>query len=298
MAEKLTAFSGSNWTNFGAYSYVFSGGNADAVSGVDHSSACTHKARKYFTISGDVQTAVLNLSIWWDLYHTSNVSGSAEFTVYLRQPDDSLVELASHSEDADSADNSGSLDICDSLDVSSYMTETGTYSIEIWCTVSSGWYVPIDEPVYLQSSGQWDGPPSLLVTERFTKTVAEAVGGGEVQDKQANLALLEGAGLGESYFTIPTGTGEALKFEKSGLQEFLLASVAVARAEGAGLGETLTRTYGYRQRDVPGIPDGAGLGESLVARWEAGNYTSERDILAEADIWEDIAPPVTEWESV
>lgn len=295
MAEKLVAYSQANWGNFGAYSYSYSGGNADGASGVNHGSACSHKARRYFTISGSVQTAILNLSIWWECFAAASQNGEVEFIVYLRKPDDNLVELATYT---DSGDSSGTLQICDDQDISADMTTTGTYAIEIWCTLTSAWYVPIDEPVYLQSLGTWNGPPSLLVTERFTKTVLEAVGGGEVNKPGANVTKLEQAGLGEAYSTIPTGTGEAMKFEKSGLQEFLKAAVAVAKAEGAGLGETLTRTYTYRQHDVPGIPDGAGLVEYLTARWETGNYVTERDILADADIWEDIAAPETNWESV
>jgi hypothetical protein len=296
MSEKLVPFTGTNWTNFGMYSYSFTG-NADAASSESHGSACSHKARKYFSISGAVQTAVMNLSIWWDLSHQTPESGAVAFIVYLKKPDSTLVELASHSEDADSGDNSGTLQLCDDLDISDELDQIGEYSIEIWCELTSAWYVPIDDPVYVQSLGTYNGPPSLEVTERFSKTVSEAIGSGEARNFWQGVATLEVAGLGESYSTIGGGF-ERVKLEKAGLQESLKAAVAAARAEGAGLAEVLTRTYSYRQHDVPGIPEGAGLAEYLVARWETGNYVQERDILGDIDIWEEIPLPETNWENL
>lgn len=297
MAEKLVPFTGTNWTNFGSWSYYFAT-TAEAISDSNGHEECQHRARRYFSVSGAVQTALLNLGISWELYHRAAGDGSVDVYVYLRKPDDSLVQLASHSEDATIDDNSGSLQLCDDLDVADDLDQTGEYAIELWCNITSAWYVPIDEPVYVESRLNWSALPSLEVTERFTKTVLEKVGGGETQKPTANVSSLEHAGLGESYSTIPTGTGTALKFEKAGVQESLEASVAVEKSDSAGLAETLTRTYTYRQHDVPGIPDGAGLAEYLTARWESGNYITERDILGDIDIWEDIDGPETNWESV
>lgn len=295
MAEKLVAFTGTNWQNFGLYSFYFSG-DADGESDANSSGSCPHKARKYFSISGTVQTAVLNLGIYWDLVKRSAGVGSADFLVYLRKPDDTLVQLASHSEDATIDDNSGTLQLCDDQNIAANLDQVGQYSIEVWCTLVSAWYAPIDEPVYVQSYGGFSGPPSLLVTERFTKTVIEAIGHGEIPTLQAGISTLEVAGLGESYSMIPTGTADAAKFEKMGLQEVLAAAVAVEKAEGAGLAESLTRTYGYRQHDVTPAPEEAGLFESLVAKWQTGNFTATRDILDEADVWEEIPGASTEWE--
>jgi hypothetical protein len=294
MAEKLTTFTGTNWSNFGLYSYYFDG-DAEAESGASDDSFHQHKARKYFSVSGSVPSAILNLEISWELYHRDSGDGEAEFYVYLKKPDSSSVQLASHSEDAESGDNSGTLQLCDDLDISAELDQTGEYSIEVWCNVKSAWYVPIDDPVYVQSYGSYIGPPSLEVTERFTKTVSEAIGGGESTKPQASPITLEIAGLGESYSVIGGGP-DMMKFEKMGFQEAIHAAVAAARAEGAGLAEALARTYSYRQHDVPGIPEGAGLAEYLRARWETGNYVQERDITETADIWEEIPLPETNWE--
>jgi len=296
MAEKLTTFEVTNWTNFGMYSYVFNGGIADAASDTMHASPCPHKARQYFSISGTVQAAVLNMAIWWDLLSKVGGYGEAVFVVYLRKPDDTLVQLATQSEDASVGNNSGSTYLCDDQDISANLDQVGEYSIEVWCTVTSAWDTPIDDPVYYESLGAFYDP-SLQVTERFTKTVLEKIGQSEPADKKmASLGALEGAGLTESYSVIPTGTGTGAKFEKFGVHEFLLAAASVVKGEIAGLAETLTRTYGYRQHDIPGIPFIAGLRESLVARWEEGNVTLVRDITPGPDIWEDIPPAETNWE--
>lgn len=295
MAEKLLTFEGSNWTNFGAYSYAFGSGNADAVSSTSHASGCQHKARQYFSISGEVQTAVLNLMIWWDLLHKDSGSGAVTFIVYLRDPNDDLTELATQSFDADVEDENGSMAICDDLDISEYLDLVGEYSIEVWCELTSAWDVPIDEPVYYESFGTYYDP-SLAVTERFSKVVLEKVGGSEPADKkQAAKEVPEGASLAESYSTLGGGE-DMMKFEKMGLQESTKRDVDVEKSNVAGLAEDLTRTYGYRQHDIPGIPDGAGLQEFLHAKWESGNYVTERDLIETDDIWEDIAAPETNWE--
>lgn len=295
MAEKLLAFSGSNWTNIGAHSYVNTSGNARAQSDPSSEDGWEHRYRQYFSVSGDVQAAILNLGISWVLYHRAGGSGAASFRVYLRKPDSSLILLASHDEDADIDDNTGSTQMCNDFDIAADMDVTGTYAIELWATVYSAWY---SGPVYVQSVASWVGPPSLEVSERFTKTVAEGLGGDEPQHvMQAGLEELEAVGLAESWSKVG-GWLEKISTQKMGLYEMLLKLVDVIKLEAAGLAELLERTYSYREHDVPGIPDGAGLAESLTATWETGNYTTEREILEDADIWETIPLPETNWEGV
>ena len=68
--------------------------------------------------------------------------------------------------------------------------------------------------------------------------------------------------------------------------------------EGVGFGESLERTYNYRRRDLPGMPNEVGLAESLHAAWKVGNVIMERDIIAAEDIWETVEPVETDWEVV
>lgn len=296
MAEKITNGSFTTnltgWTNYGTTNFYWSSDMARAISD-ETQNVRYHKIRQSFSVSGTVSAAVLNAQILWDLVHKLN-HGHVTFTVYLRKPDNSLVELASHTEEA-TADKVGNEYVADNLDVAANFDQSGTYYLELWADCLSSWTAGLE---YFESYGYYDNVSLTIVTRQF-KTVVEAVGGGEVEEKKSSLSTLDGAGLGETYSTIPSGSDAALlRSEKAGLQEGLAAAVSVEKADGAGLGETLTRTYGYRQRTVTASPEGAGMGESLVARWQSGNFTSERDILAPADAWEDVAKVSTDWEDV
>lgn len=307
MAEKITngAFTTNltGWYNYGAYDFTPEAGMAGAESGED-STGHQCRLRQYFSITGAATSAVVSAWIAWDLYHESAGDGEAIFYLYLRKPDSTLVQLATHTEEAAGADNNGSTDLAASLNILAHLDQVGTYALELWAVPTSAWYVPIDEPVYTHSYAYFDDI-SLLVGERQYKTIVEGLGGGELTNLISGLApAVEVAGLGESishhggYQPGVDPKMEGTSRDKAGLHEFLHADVEGNTLDGAGLAESLERTYNYRKHDLPDMPNVAGLDESLKAKWKVGNVTHERDVLAEEDIWEDISPVATDWETV
>ena len=304
MAEKITnggfATSLSGWTNYGTHNFVPGSARAWASSG-ETSGAYQHKLRQSFSIVGSVSSAILNAHIYWEMIHRTN-HADCQFYLYLRKPDGTLVQLASHYEEA-TADNTGDEQLADDLDITTRFTAVGTYYIELWAAPRSAWDIPIDEPVYYASYAYFDDI-SLVVIERVFKTIIEAIGGGELTMKGLGSSALEVAGMKESlshhggYQPGVDLKQEVSQRDKAGLHEFINANVEGNAVEAAGLAESLTRTYTYRQRDLPDMPNHVGLDESLKARWLVGNVMHERDILAEEDIWEDIAAESTNWETL
>jgi hypothetical protein len=304
VAEKITngAFttSLSGWTNYGTYNFHASASKALAES-VSQTESDQHKLRQYFSVSGTVSSAILNAHIYWDMVHKLN-HGEADFYIYLRKPDGTMLQLADHSEEA-TVDKTGNEQIADDLDITAYFTAVGTYAIELWATVKSSWKMNGDE-IDDYTTYAWFDDISLAVIERVFKTIVEGLGGGELTARASGLAALEVAGLEESISHVggyqpgvdPKQT--VSQRNKAGLHEFLHANVEGNATEGAGLAESLERTYTYRQRDLPDMPNKVGLDESLKARWKVGNVTYERDIMAQEDIWEDIDPVDTYWETV
>lgn len=302
MAEKIVngAFTTNlnSWSNYGSTNFYWSSpGLARAVSDESYN-VKSHKLRQAFGVSGVASAAILNVTISWDIIHKIH-KGSVHFYLYLRKPSGTLVELADDLETTDGGDSIGSAALADDLDISAYMTETGTYYLELWADCLSAASAGYAE--YYESYGYYDNI-SLLVTERFYKTVIEVMGSGEITQKQAQASADEDVALGETLTHIggyqpgvdPMET--MLKREKIGIQERIKISVEANATAGLGFGESLERTYNYRRRDLPDMPNKIGLFESLVARWQSGNVTHTREILAEEDIWEDIAGVETNWE--
>ena len=296
MAEKIVnggLSSLSSWANIGAYSFSCVSGRARGSSSPTSDEECGHTLTQDFSVSGECISATLSAWISWLSVAKAGGDGSNLFTIKLLKPDDT-TEVLVQDDYSGEANSSGWLAVA--LDISDYIDMVGTYQLQLELVSVSAWYIPIDEPVYYPSQGEYDNI-SVIITERFTKMVLEGIGGGELVGLSASKAVLEGAGLTESLAHVGGGPGKMLKFEKCGFYETLEKVVSVAKIEGAGLHETLTRTYGYRQHDVPGIPFVAGLKESLRARFQQGNMTIIREIVSEADIWTDLAKEETDWET-
>lgn len=310
MAEKISngGFSAglNGWYNYGAYNFVASIGMAAAQS--DESiGLCQHKLRQYFSVTGTALTATVHAHIAWECYHKAapGSNGSARFFLNLRKPNGEVVQIATYYIEATSSDEIGSMDLANYDNIVDHIDQVGTYYLELVSIVASARWIPIDEPVYIHSYG-WFDSISLLMTERFSKIVNEAIGGGELPTLQASGAASEAAQLTETishhggYQPGVDPKQEVMKHERAGLYETLQPSfVTQERAEGAGLAETLTRTYGYRQRDLPGMPNIVGLHEYLRARWTKGNMTLARTITPVDNIWEKIVPvDETNWQSL
>lgn len=305
MAEKITngAFTSSltGWTNYGTYNFTYTSSKARASSGAS-AGGYQCKLRQYFSISGVVNSALLNATIYWSLAHRTH-HGSCQYYLYLRKPDGTMVELEDHFEEADS-DKFGNKKLADDLDIAAYFTAVGTYALELWATVKSSWWTSGGgENFYDESHADFDNI-SLAVIERLSKTILEGLGGGELTARVSGMGALEVSGMEESishhggYQPGVDPKYEATQRNKAGLHEHLNAVVEGNAVEEAGLAESLTRTYTYRQHDLPDMPNHFGLDESLKAKWTVGNVTRERNILADEDIWEDIASVSTNWETV
>jgi len=305
MAEKITngAFQTnlSGWSNYGSSNFVASSSRAHSESGFSGGTyQC--KLRQYFSISGAVSSAILNAHIYWDIVHKTH-HGSCQFYLYLRRPDSTMVELADRLEDGD-ADNFGDMQMADDLDIYSSFNQVGTYALELWANTKSAWDIPIDEPVYYASSADFDDI-SLAVTERVTKMIMEGLGGGELTKRNLGSASLEVAGIEESishHGGYQPGVDPKYEFvqrNKAGLHEHLTAILEGNETEGAGLHESLTRTYSYRQRVIPGMTNQTGLHEYLRARWTKGNITMCRTITPVDSIWMKVVPSdETNWQSL
>jgi hypothetical protein len=281
------------WTNYGAHSFVGVAGEAQATSIANSGNAATHKIRQSFAVENLTVGAYLSVWVAWAVKHTTQAQGVATFQVYLKKPDATEVLIAQLTETGVLGDNSGSGWLLAAYDITADFDQIGEYAIELVCTLQSAWHLVNGVPVYQVSQG-WYDDISLDLRERFTKTVLEAIGSGEIVNPMAGPTVLEVAGLSETLTSLGGGP-DIVCVEKAGVQEDLNAKVtAEIPAESAGLHESLERTYHFREHEIPA--NTAGLKEYLKARWQQGNVTMEKELIAEPDIWTDIPTVSTDWE--
>jgi hypothetical protein len=286
------------WVQNGSQNFVRPGSGvvADYLAN-DPSNEGTARILQYFSMSGVAVTALLNLHLRVSVGTAFHAVGSAVINVVLGRPDSSEVTLYSHEFTAGQTYDGQA---CSDLDISSYMNQVGTYSLKISSLSACSWYLIIDEPAYMETDVELSAV-SLAVTEKLTKMVFEAIGGGELVTPQVGQGAVEGAVLAESLAHVGGyQEGDArptvVKRDKAGLREFTLVSVGGGSLEGAGLAESLERSYNFRKHDLPGMPEGAGLAESLLAKWKRGNVTYWRYIVDQTDIWTRLMPVATDWE--
>jgi hypothetical protein len=285
MAEKITNgtfdTSLSYWYNIGAGHFVWSAGQAMARSYATSTAPLGHILTQAFSVGGSVLSAVLNVRYLWAIYSGKFGNGQVIFTVKITDPSSVTSTLATVTKGPDVDEDM----LCDDLDISSYMTSIGTYILRLEATCKSG----LDDEGYLRSFGLYDDI-SLVVTERFTKTVLEAIGGGELPTRMG-VDQSDQVGLSED-LTAKQGKWAT---DKTGLRESLVALVHSGADESAGLKEYYSYYLGTR-RSAP--TEVAGLAESLHASWQSGNVTIERDIVEAGDIWTDTPNVETNWETV
>jgi len=292
MAEKIVngAFATdlSDWVQSGAYNYVWDGA-AKATSSTLSNAPCYHILNQNFAVDGTVQTALLTVANLWDVMVGDTGNGAAVFTVAIKNPSGVSTTVAS----ATKSPGDGGEYICDSLDVSSYLTTIGTYTLVLTARVRSAKNEETPPPGATYSydpSFAWYDDISLLITERVSKTVVEALGGGEL-DARFGIGLpVESIGLFES---LAAQEGKFL-YNKVGLMEFINAVVDNLVLESAGMAESYLTHVGKR-RTIP--LEAPGLKEYLLARWKIGNVTMERNVLTPASIWTDLTKAATDWET-
>jgi hypothetical protein len=277
-----------SWNNIGVQKFVWESGYAKAASVFTGPGPRPVILTQDFGVIGSVTSAALSVSIAWDVAGGNKAPGRVLFNAKITDPNGVTTVLSTSTKGV--GDGSGSL--CSSLDIAYYMAVAGTYTLRLEAVCSSS----TDEDEYgVKEYGISYGyidDVSLLVIERFTKVVLEAIGGGELGTRIGLDLGVEGAGLSETL----EGTQGKFERNKFGLLETLHAIVGSNALEAAGLAESYATHVGKR-RSVP--MEGAGLEESLRARWKVGNVMMERDVLAQEDIWTDIVPAdSTQWEII
>lgn len=282
-----------DWSNTGAEPFVWYSGAARASSYIDSDAPASHRLTQYFSVSGTAILANITVRIYWNIVNRANL-GSVSFALSLIKPDTTVVSLGSVTKDAA---GSGTELLVNAADILASVDQVGEYGVQLEIDAASSWYVPIDDPVYSLSTGDFD-EISVVMNERFSKVILETLGGVEITKGYVSPTVLEVAGLHEDLASIGGGPGSLARFERFGVQEYMRADVAAPVLEACGLTESLERTYTYRQRDLPNMPDKAVMRESLVARYQIGNLTQEVVLAGgDIDIWTDIAPAVTAWEA-
>lgn len=292
MAEKITngAFATdlSGWTNTGEYSFEWYSGTARAQSALGSDISCTSRLIQSFGVQGSVVSAVLNALAIYHVAAGNSADGSVTFAIKLKKPGGTTVVLATEAYDVA---GDGSSQIADDLDISANLNEVGTFQLWLEVTAVSSEHIVDDNETYLRSRGSYDNI-SLAVVEKMTKTVTEAIGGGEAP-MGAGVESSDGMSISESLATAGGGAGTKLDSNKLGLFEALSRRVCAAILEGLGGGESFARSYGFLNHDIPG--DGAGMAESMSARVMHGNVI--RLIEFESTVWAPAAAAATTWEA-
>lgn len=252
-----------SWSNVGAKAFVWSAGAAKGTSAINSALVYSFRLTQSFSKYQAVRSAILNVQA---LYHSAagDTDGSNRFLIRLRKPSGVAVDLFD-------ATYSGLFDdqtqVCDDLDVSAHMTENGVYFLELSLYSASAFFSP---GTYLQSYGSYDNV-SMAVVERYSKVVSEALGSGEFPEKSMLSGASEGVSLSESIAHVGWTAGAGFFFSAVGLAEFVMRALTVAKTSIVGLVDTLTRTYGYRQRAFPGGTERVGVSEYLEVVFPSGN---------------------------
>lgn len=292
MAEKITngAFATdlSGWTNTGEYSFSWYSGVARAQSAAGSDIACAHRLIQSFAVSGSIVSAVLNALAIYHVAAGSVADGEVHFAIKLKKPSGETVTLA---EEAYDVAGDGSSQIADDLDISASLNEVGTNQLWLEVTASSSEDEVGEETIFLRSRGSYDDI-SLAVVEKLTKSVTEALGGGE-SPMAAGVESSDGMSISESLATAGGGAGTRLDSGKLGLLEAFGKKVYAAVLEILGGVDVLARSYGFLGHDVPG--DVAGMAESMSARVTHGNVI--RLIEFESTAWTPAAAAATTWEA-
>ena len=145
----------SGWTKSPSsshYMFVADSGKALAESsGID--TPKRFQMLQSITVTDTVLSAVFDVWRQWDI-----TKGSAEFWVYLRQPDGTTITLYHH----EYTTGSGSGYALQDEDILEYMDQAGVYTVVLACTVEKG------SDVVFSTKGWYDNV-SLAVTLRKTK---------------------------------------------------------------------------------------------------------------------------------
>jgi hypothetical protein len=293
LAEKIVngtfATDLSSWVQSGAYNYVWDGA-AKAASSPTSNAPCYHILNQNFSVDGAVQTALLTVANLWDVMSGDSGHGAAVFTVAIKNPSGVSTTVATSTK----SPGDGGEYICNALDVSSYLTTVGTYTLVLTARVRSAKNEETPPPGATYSydpSFAWYDDISLVTMERVSKTVVEALGGGELGSRVGLALGAESIGMFES---ITSQEGKFL-FSKIGLMEFIGAVVDSLLNESTGMTESYLTHVG-RRRTIP--LEAPGLKEYLLARWTVGNVTIERNVLTPASIWTDLIKAATDWETI
>lgn len=289
MAEKLIngTFAGSlsGWSNIGTRLFAYVSGRArGTTAGSAENYFCL---RQSFSISGAVISAAINASIWYASAAGFDTDGENRFVISLDKPGGTTVVLY---EDTFIA-TTGNTVALSSYDIAAHLADSGTYYLRLalysQAAVSGGTVVT--------SHGEYDNI-SVLVAEKFSKTVVEYLGAGELTAKKPKSFLTNIIGFVESLAHIggeAGGNKTMASVNKAGFIETLAQKVKVTVLEVLGAAESLARTYSYCGHT---LTDTVGLVETISARVTAGNITKIVTRFDTPAAWTERAPVDTDWE--
>lgn len=285
MAEKIVngdfATSLSGWSNVGARQFTATAGKARGTTlGSAENYFCL---RQSFTKYGATLSATISADISY-YSELGDTNGYNRFRIELDIPGGGSAILYESQFDAESGSENALLN----FDLSTYLVNNGIYYLRLSLYAKAS----VTGGATTGSYGTYDNI-SVLVVEKFTKSVVETLGSGELFGKKSAKALLAYLGLTESLSHVGGGVGYALKFEPLGLAEAIAKKVLVTVTEVLGAVATLVRTYGFCHHDIPS--EKVGLSEFMSAKVVAGNITKIVTQFDQGTQWTPRTPVVTDW---
>lgn len=218
--------------------------------------------------------------------------------------------------------------ILNALDIKSYMTSAGTYTLKLESWVTSGWdgdvtYYPSEawfgncelnaqwySYAYTVSRGYWDDIV-LDILRKVFKTVVESIGTSESTGKKISIGAKEDLFLAESYTALRLNMKKTVTEEVYLAESFYKKIYKFVKEEigffvesysgiRVGLNKSVTEdlflaeSFSTRKIKCAGISESIGLSEKLTAKRTAGNIVTTFDITDLTD-WQDRTPAVTAW---
>lgn len=285
-----------NWSNGPeGQPFGWESGIITSSSNSDNDDEVTHCIQQEFNISQVVLEAKLTAWNNWDAYVGGIHNGTVQNKIWLRKPDASWVTI----KDETHSGETGSGYLATAEDITAHFSQMGNYLLRLYSNVTASKH--IGPPIYYrQAFGAFDDV-SLLIKSKLTKTVNEAIGNGELTQKETFVEKTEYCAVAETATKMvkrPRGSTEYFALaesyvkktmisvlEKIGLREFYDTSTALARTsrESLGIKETVIKKIKRILTNSVGIKEGtakkvkrppvlgteiAGLGESLTSKWK------------------------------
>jgi hypothetical protein len=218
--------------------------------------------------------------------------------------------------------------ILNALDLTSYMTSAGTYTLKLEAWVASGWDGDVTyyqseawfgnceltaqwySYTYTVSRGFWDDI-NLDICRKVFKTVVESIGCSESQTKKISIGAKEDLFLSESYQALRLNVKKTVSEEiymaesffkkiykivkeEIGLKELSYSGIRVGLNKAVTEDLFLDESFSWRKLIRREAMESISLSEKLTAKRTAGNIVTYFDITDLTE-WQDRTPVVTAW---